>query len=927
MEADGQRHRSSLDRPRIVMAKHTKDGERENRVITPTSPSERLPVGKEEKDSSHVETFVATAPQSRMPPKKIMIRNLSDRSNEDGSDHASPKEAKDVLHTPLGGDKPFKSVSSSTSISSPVPTESSEGDSARAKVAWDSKGRGPITSQKTLYEPEGKKSEAKFHNYQRMATETIGGGKLLRVSSSGSAKGEQPSESPKNSSAGILGEAPMAAELLEKVQFHGKVQRRPHADHPSPLSPTTVQQQPIGKRDTDSGRPPRRGEHDRGEHSKDRGRRRDSRDSAPDDRRLSQRKQKSQSAHAGREDHSEGGGRGRKRADVETRQRQREVERKDVQKEREVSASQDSTRKQESHMQTNKVGREKPHETNERGEGRRSRPGSQSYQERERDERHDQQRAHDGERSRNRNRDRRRAPDIDWSKEKNLDHKTDPPRERKDDSSVEQVNDKPRERNRDRDQRARDRHSDSFKDPDSVKERDNRRGKPSQDQKRLQEDTRTSHQQPQSTDRLQSSVFLASATDGNRRKYKSELATTKPSAEYKDLPNRIVQELPTEDADRKRGRAPVPRDQERGDRRRDRQRPRDGGRGEERRRRGQTHTTQQEHQVIERKFAPRQGQRREDSEHGTKRQARQRRDETGEAGDGQQPQLSGIREPEHSTASGRGRGRGGPRLESASHLPKDSVKVVNYDQLEDIESASDWENDETVCLSEETGETKKGDFSSSEPTRRSRREERQRPGSGGGDKDWKRPRIGRGRGRGQPSSERQEHPASNRRRDQRHDSKGETYSRLPLRYVLGTLMRSKPNRRNTTSSETKSQGVVVVDEEALLPQAPLVSGESDGFQVVRTKREKQKDKEEKKRMEEKERRKDRDHHYRSQSLLPSGSNAQYGSNLPLNKPTADQSARGVLPDLSEPSKPLWTEWTSGNELPLSLPSNFGAKVP
>lgn len=932
-EADGQnRHRSSMDRPKIVMAKHP---ERENRVLTPTSPSERL--AKEEKDSSHVEP--TAAPQSRMPPKKIMIRNLSERSNEDASEHASPKEARDASHTPTGGDKPFKSVPSSTSVSSPVPTESNEGDSTRTKVAWDSKDRGPITSQKTLYEPEGKKSEAKFHNYQRMATETIsgvGGGKLLRVSSSGSAKGEQTSESPKNSSAGILGEAPMAAELLEKVQFHGRVQRRPNADHSSPLSPT-VQQQLISRRDTDSGRPPRRSEHDRREHSK--GRRRDSHDLAPEERKVSQRKQKSQP----REEQTEGG-RGRRRGDVETRQRQREVEKRDGQKEREVSGLQDSSKKQESLV--NKVSREKPHESNERGEGRRTRPGSQSYQERERvsnSEKHDQ-RTHDGERSRDRNRDRRRAPDSDWSKDKNWNNKSregDLPQERRDDSSKGQPTaDKPRERNRD--QRTRDKHADSFRDPDSVKERDVRRGR--QDQKRLQEDTRTSHQQPQSTDRLQSSVSSGSVVDGNRHKHKSELATTKPSAEYKDLPNRVVQELPTdEDLDKKVERAPVSRDHEK-DRERDRRRDRPRPRGEERRRRGQPHASQQEHQVSERK-PPRQGQKSEANDHGTKRQARERRDETGEAGDdSSRQQPSGIREPERSgRGRGRGRGRSGPRLESASNFPKDNVKV--YDQLEDIESASDWENDETTCLSEETGEAKKGEFSSSEHSRRLRREERQRPGSGGGDKDWKRPRIGRGRGRGQPSSERQEHPSSNRRRDQRHDTKTDTYSRSQgasssMRFGDIDEIEAKQNRRNTASSQeikraediphkgqdisrfdVNSQGVVVVDEEGYDEEASLVSGESDGFQVVRTKREKQKDKEEKKKMEEKERRKDRDHHYRSHSLLPSGSVSQHGSNLPLNKPAADQSATwGALPDLSDPSKPLWTEY----ELPLSLPSNFGA---
>lgn len=58
-------------------------------------------------------------------------------------------------------------------------TRSGEGDatvaeSAKPKMAWSTNERGPIVSPKTLYEPEGKQSAAKFKKYQAQTREMQG---------------------------------------------------------------------------------------------------------------------------------------------------------------------------------------------------------------------------------------------------------------------------------------------------------------------------------------------------------------------------------------------------------------------------------------------------------------------------------------------------------------------------------------------------------------------------------------------------------------------------------------------------------------------------------------------------------------------------------------------------------------------------------
>ena len=991
----GQNRTNLDDRPRILMSKHTKSGDKENRVVTPTSPTNQIPSGsplpveREEDDGSQVDSAAVAVPQPRPPPKKIMMRNLSDRSTDDGSDHASPKEAKDLSiesHTGTGMERSIKSLSSSASLSSPAATETSEGEPGRPKKAWDIEARGPITSQKTLYEPEGKKSEAKFHSYHRMTTEPRGG-KIHRVSSSGSsAKGDH---TPENTSAGILGEAP---EYMEKVQLHGGTQqRRSHPDSPSP----TVQhrqQQTKNRREPDSGRS-RRIDHDRGEHSRgptDRGRRKDTRDGIVEEQRGPQHAQKPDSVavvkgeaewSGGGSNRGGGGGRRRgkgRRTDTETRQRHQVPEKREGQKERDATTAQEP--------QAAKTEIDRPRESRE---GRRSRPSSQSHLERERGwdsekHDHDRPRQHERDRTKDRNRDRGQAMDSEWSNERNRGNscqETDSSRVKTEDVTTGQAAEKPSNKNRDRTDRTRDRDSNSFRHQDGGGERYNsdreknhrRRRLPTQEDQKRQEDVRSSRRQFQPTDAPQSSAYQGSSADSDRRVRRDDLSSAKPSTESsKDLPNRGVQNQPTLQDSDKKGRVeggknfPLPSaDQDKDkyrerDRRKERQRPRDGGRGEERRGSGQPHTShQQEHQVQDKKPTSRQGQRRDDGEQGARRQAtRERRNERerpremhGETGESaitsarQQPLMAGVGKPER--PSGRGRGRGGPR-QGTTNPPRDP-SFLPFD-LEEIESPEEWDNDEDGrATSERSDGIRKEDSLTGEPGRRSRRDEQQRPGSGVDERGWR--RGNRGRGRGHPVSERQDQtqPGSNRRKDQRYDNRRESSRSNALQGAnVGEMKGSYRNPssvqevkkpedpphkvQDLSRFDVNSQGVVVVDEEGIeeeqLVQSPVGSSENDGFQLVVSKRDKQKDKEEKKRMEEKERKRDRDHRTQhGNTSLPGGSASQHGSHVSLGNPTSEQSSSASW-SITEHNKPLWPEsdWTSRSELPMGLPNQpyFGA---
>lgn len=154
-----------------------------------------------------------------------------------------------------------------------------------------------------------------------------------------------------------------------------------------------------------------------------------------------------------------------------------------------------------------------------------------------------------------------------------------------------------------------------------------------------------------------------------------------------------------------------------------------------------------------------------------------------------QASLLGVRKSERHTAPGRGRGKGVPRRDRGD-VRRDGGKlpVVTYGDLEEIDSASDWENDDQLGQPERTDQVKREEPVSTEPARRPRRDDRQGPSSSGtGERDWRREKGGgRGRGRGRPVSDRPEQtqPGGGRRggdqrsRDQQsHEPRNESTTR------------------------------------------------------------------------------------------------------------------------------------------------------
>ena len=103
------------------------------------------------------------APQGssrRAPLQKIMLRKMG--GEKDGDPTAEKgKEPSGPGGSGRGGPKTGDH-------------DMTAAESAKPKTAWSSNERGPIISQKTLYEPEGKQSVAKFKKYQAQSRETSG---------------------------------------------------------------------------------------------------------------------------------------------------------------------------------------------------------------------------------------------------------------------------------------------------------------------------------------------------------------------------------------------------------------------------------------------------------------------------------------------------------------------------------------------------------------------------------------------------------------------------------------------------------------------------------------------------------------------------------------------------------------------------------
>ena len=115
-----------------------------------------------------------TTPVMMRDTKKIVMRKLgdseSDKQDQPTGAKGSTERPKD-LKTLHSGE--LKGTETSDSPESRTP------DSATKvkQMAWNVNDRGPITSPKTLYEPEGRRSEAKFNKYRRDAGEITHKGK------------------------------------------------------------------------------------------------------------------------------------------------------------------------------------------------------------------------------------------------------------------------------------------------------------------------------------------------------------------------------------------------------------------------------------------------------------------------------------------------------------------------------------------------------------------------------------------------------------------------------------------------------------------------------------------------------------------------------------------------------------------------------
>ena len=103
-----------------------------------------------------------TQPTRRGNQPKIMLRKFGEKELEGSTDRYDGKEKPRNVK----GLRP-------TSLRGVGETDGSPGTAStvKAKTAWNVKERGPITSPKTLYEPEGKKSADKFKKYHAQTQE------------------------------------------------------------------------------------------------------------------------------------------------------------------------------------------------------------------------------------------------------------------------------------------------------------------------------------------------------------------------------------------------------------------------------------------------------------------------------------------------------------------------------------------------------------------------------------------------------------------------------------------------------------------------------------------------------------------------------------------------------------------------------------
>ena len=116
-----------------------------------------------------------TIPAMRSQPKKIMLRKMGDSSKLDTSEKQEQGESGKSTDRPAD----VKSTQSGEAGEQGSQEDATVDSAKQRPTAWKVTERSSVGSGKTLYEPEGKKSEAKFRKYQHDAR-TSGGGKRER---------------------------------------------------------------------------------------------------------------------------------------------------------------------------------------------------------------------------------------------------------------------------------------------------------------------------------------------------------------------------------------------------------------------------------------------------------------------------------------------------------------------------------------------------------------------------------------------------------------------------------------------------------------------------------------------------------------------------------------------------------------------------
>lgn len=110
-----------------------------------------------DKDEGNIQASQGSS--RRAPLQKIMLRKMGEKDGD-----PSAEKGKEVGPSGPGGSNRGGPKSGDP--------DTAAVESAKPKTAWSSNERGPINSPKTLYEPEGKQSVAKFKKYHAQMRET-----------------------------------------------------------------------------------------------------------------------------------------------------------------------------------------------------------------------------------------------------------------------------------------------------------------------------------------------------------------------------------------------------------------------------------------------------------------------------------------------------------------------------------------------------------------------------------------------------------------------------------------------------------------------------------------------------------------------------------------------------------------------------------